>query len=160
VKPPTPRAPFSHWPVQEMDPEFGFFWWLDRATVVSQSFVPRFTVACAKAIHTRVDRVLAAKKDEVARENGLLMLHDWRSVDGYDREARQEFLDRTRARGRGYLRRSIIAVHTNPLVRMTIQSGCMLVSVFLGVSVDVVDDPTRTVGKLGLLPPPPGTPFP
>lgn len=157
---PTPRAPFSQWPIQEQDPEFGFFWCVDPATVVAQSVVSQFTVATAEAIHERVDRVLAAKKQDVVREGGLTMIHDWRSLEGYEREARQVFIDRTRGRGRGYLRRSYIAVRANPLLRMTMKTGSMLVSVFLGATIEIVDDPTLVVGELGLVPPAHGTPFP
>lgn len=157
---PSPRAPFSQWPVQEHDPAFGFFWCVDPATVVAQSVVSQFTVATAEAIHQRVDRVLAAKKLEVAREGGLTMIHDWRSLEGYDRDARQVFLDRTRGRGRGYLRRSYIAVRANPLLRMTMKTGAALVSVFLGATIDVVGDPALVVGELGLVPPAPGVAFP
>jgi len=146
--------------VQEHDPDFGFFWALDDAIMVGQSTVPRMTLATADAVHARVDRLLAARRDEVQRMGGLMILHDWRSLEAYDREARQRFIDKSRSRGRGYLRASIVAVRASPLIRMALQTGNMLLSVFLGVSIEVIDDPTSKVRALGLVAPAPGATFP
>jgi hypothetical protein len=108
--PPTPAAPFSDWPVQHFEPRAGFYWYTEPAALVSQSIVPHGSADAIAAHNDVVDQVLARRADAIRAAGGLLIFCDWRSVKGYDIEARALQRDRMSARPHGYARRTILVI--------------------------------------------------
>ncbi len=82
----TPRAPFDAWLAQVFEPAFGFAWYARPTTLVTQAIAERGTLAAVHALHDLVDSVLAARAGDVGAAGGLLVLHDWRGLRGYERE--------------------------------------------------------------------------
>lgn len=144
---PSPRAPFERWPVQAYDPAFGFAWYTQPATFVTQLTVERGTVACARFIQDHIDLVLAHRSEDVTSAGGLLIVHDWRVASAYDLEARREFLDRMRDRPRGYSRHAVTCMSLAPVLRMVVEAGNLVLTMVTGAKGEVADDPTPVLAK-------------
>lgn len=138
---PVPRAPFDRWPLQAFDPSFGFAWYTQPATFVTQLAVERGTLASARFIQDHIDLVLEHRAEEVASAGGLLIVHDWRIARGYELEARREFMERLRARPRSYLRRAVTCINVSPMLRMVVEAGNLVVTLVTGAKGEIADDP-------------------
>ncbi len=159
--PGVPRPPFAEWSVQHFDPLIGFFWYAHPAAFVSQSVVAHGSRAIVERQNDLLDRVLAARAEEIHAQGGLLILNDWRSVTGYDQDARARQRARMQARPAGYARRTIIIVKTDSrLLRMAIEATNLLATLKRKAHIEVDFDPAHALSQVRLVPPSPAIPFP
>lgn len=149
----VPRAPFDRWPIQHHAEGIGFAWYTSPATFVNQLLVSRGTVEAASWVHDVIDRVLETEREDIERHGGLLILHDWRALDGYDAEARRVFIARMRRRKPGYLRRAVAVVRDTPLLRMAIQTANLAMALHVGGKLEMRIDPLPALAKYGIEPP-------
>lgn len=157
---PVPRVPFDRWPVQVYDPAFGFVWYTQPATLVTQMSIVHGTLASARVIQDHIDLVLAHRAAEIAAEGGLFLLHDWRAATGYDSDARQQFMERLRARPRDYMRGAVTCVVMTPLVGMAAQAGSLVATMVTGKKTEIAADPAPILRTWNVQAPQPGAPFP
>ncbi|HEU4537596.1 MAG TPA: hypothetical protein VFS00_25930 [Polyangiaceae bacterium] len=156
-----PLAPFDAWPVQVFDPAFGFAWYVSPATFVSQATTEQGTLASVIALHDLIDGLLAAKAAEVRAAGGLLVLHDWRLLRGYDRDAGVAFVERVTRREPGYLRRAVVAVRGGrELLLAAVEGVAFLGAVAPEAHLDLVADLGPALLEEGVQPPPAGERFP
>lgn len=155
-----PRAPFDDWPIQEHDPRFGFAWYAEPAVFVSSATIERAPMETAELVQGWIDDVLREREGEVRAAGGLFVFHDWRSLRGYDSEARKRYLDRMRARPKDYLRHSVTCVSANPILRMAVETGNMIASMVARAKVELATDPGAVMVKHGIRKPAPGSTFP
>lgn len=142
-----PRAPFDRWPVQAFDPAFGYCWYTQPATFVTQLCIEHGTLASARFIQDHIDLVLEHRSEEVASAGGLLIIHDWRAATGYEAEARREFLDRLRARPRSYLRHAVTCMSLAPMLRMVVEAGNLVLTLVTGAKGEIARDPSPILAK-------------
>ena len=141
-----PQRPFECWPRQVFDPVFGFVWYAQPAIIATQSIIEHASVAMAVFVHDLIDQVLEHAARDVAQHGGLLFIHDFRSLVGYDTEARLEYLARIRRRTPGYTRGTVVAIRLDqPLMRMGVQGANLLMSVAMKAPVSMVSDPAEAV---------------
>lgn len=141
-----PQPPFESWPCQTFDPVFGYVWYAHPAVVVTQTTIEHASVSMATFIHDVIDQVIEHAARDIAQHAGLLFIHDFRSLVGYDTEARLEFLARIRRRTPGYTRGTVVAIRMDqPLLRMGVQGANLLLSVAMKAPVSMVSDPAEAV---------------
>lgn len=141
-----PQPPFECWPRQAFDPVFGFVWYAQPAIVATQSTIEHASVAMSTFVHDLIDRVIEHAARDIAQHGGLLFIHDFRSLVGYETEARLEFLARIRRRTPGYTRGTVVAIRMDqPLLRMGVQGANLLLSVAMKAPVSMVSDPAEAV---------------
>ncbi len=146
--------------MQAYDLAFGFAWYTEPATFVTQLAVEHGTLDSARFIQDHIDLVLAHRADEIARHGGLLILHDWRVGKGYDADARREFMERLRARPRDYLRHAVTCITVTPMLRMGIEAGNLVLTLVTGRKGEVGLDPVPVLARHGVVVPRRGVPFP
>lgn len=129
VRPGEPASPFSNWPVQYADPDVGFAWYAGNGTIVTQICVTHGTAPGVTVVSDWIDLLLEAHREELAQAGGMLGIHDWRRVSKYDSDARKIWLERIQRRPKGYLRKAVVIVADNPLLKMAIAGANMLVAV-------------------------------
>jgi hypothetical protein len=135
-------------------------WFVEPNVFINQAQVTHADVGAAVAVHHWIDRALAARRDTIADAGGLVIMHDWRLLEGYDSDARRVFLDRMRTRPTGYLKAAYAVVPPTPFFRMAIQAANLVAALRGGGRVEVAIDPGPILARLGIVPPPAGTPFP
>lgn len=157
----APEPPFDAWPLQYFDPLVGFFWYAHPAAFVSQTVAAHGSFEVIERNADIMDRLLAAKADEIRAEGGLLVFNDWRSVKTYDQDARARQRERMRARPTGYARRTVIVANpTSRLLRMALEAANLFVTLTLRSSIEVDLDVDHALSRAGLKPPRRGAPFP
>lgn len=118
---PSPRAPFDRWPLHLFDPSYGHCWWVaDAAAIVTQTICTYGHAEGAAHMSDWVDACLAHEKPALEAAGGLLILHDWRSLQAYDSKSRVLINDRMKRRPKGYARRTMCVVRPTPLWRMAL----------------------------------------
>jgi len=130
--PAEPLAPFNAWPLQFSDPDVGFAWYTHAATLVTQATPTHATSYAADVLSNWVDQVLESHHEEINHYGGLLGIHDWRRFRSYDSEARRRWLQRIERRPKGYLRKGVIIVLDNPLLKMAVAGANMAVALASG----------------------------
>ena len=143
----VPRAPFDRWPVQAFDPSFGFCWYTQPATFVTQLAIGHGTLASARFIQDHIDLVLEHRAEEVTSAGGLLVIHDWRAASGYDAEARREFMERLRLRPRSYLRHAVTCMSVTPMLRMVVEAGNLVLTLVTGAKGEIAHDPVAVLAR-------------
>ncbi|MBI5534713.1 MAG: hypothetical protein HY898_18450 [Deltaproteobacteria bacterium] len=144
-----PRAPLADWPIQGVM-RFGYIWYTTPFAIVTQSAVEHMTLKDAQEITSRIDRIIAACRQEMHREGGAVILHDWRLVRTYDPHARQHLFSRNSERQPGDVRATIINVTLTPVLRMAIETGNALLRITTGRVVEVVPSIGPSLGKYGV----------
>ncbi len=129
VNPDEPAPPFSTWPVQLSDPDVGFAWYAGKGTVVTQISCTHGTARVATILNDWIDQLLQAHATEMASAGGLLGIHDWRRVKNYDSSVRRIWVERIGQRPKGYLRKSVVIIGDNPLIKMAVAGANLLVAV-------------------------------
>ena len=157
---PSPRVPFDRWPVQAFEPAFGFLWYTSPAVLVSQAAVPHIPLAAVRVVQDHIDLALAHRATDNAAHGGLLILHDWRMVTGYDRDARLEFFARMRGRPRSYMRHAITCVALSPILRMAVEAGNLAATLVSGAKSEVGSDPAPILREHKVAAPLVGARFP
>jgi hypothetical protein len=148
------------WPVQAVDSRLGYVWFVAPNVFINQAHVRRADAAAATAVHDWVDRALGASGQAIAAAGGLVVVHDWRTLEGYDADARRIFLDRMRARPPGYLRAAYAVVPSTPLFRMAIQATNLAAALGIGGNIELASDVVAVLERLRVVAPKTGTPFP
>jgi hypothetical protein len=147
---PLPFAPFLNWPTHLYDERFGFAWYTSPATFVNQIHQTHGTVEVARAVHEAIDYVLCHQADDIAKHGGLLIIHDWRVMTGYDSRARQEYLAHMRARKKGYLRHVVAVLPNTPLLRMAVETANIVMAFGSGGILRIENDPCPALEKHGV----------
>lgn len=156
-----PDPPFSTWPIQLHEEGFAYAWYLEPAIFVLQARLSFGTMEFVERYNDLIDHVLSVKADSVAKAGGLFILHDWRQLTGYDKEARARASERMKARKAGYSRRSVVAVSPKSrLLRMAVEAVNLFAVVTLRSKVELVTDPAPILTKMRIDPPAPGSQFP
>jgi len=155
-----PRFPFTGWPVQVTDARLGYLWHVAPNFFLNQTQIRHADANAANALHDWIDRLLAARRDEIAGAGGLVILHDWRSLEGYERDARRVFQARMRARPAGYLKTGYTIVPSTPLFRMAIEAAGLAAVLGSGGRVELGTDPEPILRRLRIAPPSAGMAFP
>ena len=130
--PTEPLPPFNAWPLQLSDPEVGFAWYTSPATLVTQALPAHATARVSDVLSDWVDLVLQRHSEEIHRCGGLLGVHDWRRFRSYDSEARRRWMQRIQRRPKGYLRKGVIIIADNPLIKMAVAGANMIVAMASG----------------------------
>ena len=142
-----PAPPFEDWPVQLADPRFGYAWYTAPGVFVCQVHASHGTVEVADAVHDAIDEVIAKRRADFDRFGGVLMIHDWRLMRGYDTAARQTYLARKKVREPGYLRHVVAVVHNSPLMRMAVQTANLVMALRTGGNMTLANDPAEALAK-------------
>ena len=155
VTPPSdcPSAPSTAWPTHWGRPT-GFAWYVKPAALVTQSRGTRGTLEASLSVGRIVDAVLSACADDVAREGGLLILHDWRHITTWDADARRHMMQRVRDDSMRKIRRVVVVMNVSPIIGAALQTACMLYSL-AGTPMQVSKDVTPILLQYGIAPPGP-----
>ena len=155
-----PVAPFATWPVQHVEPSVGFYWYVEPATLICQSHAEHGTIEVIDRHNDVVDRILARHRKAIEAAGGLFMIFDWRSVQGYNQDARARQRERMQAREKTYARRTVVVIHpANRLLRMAVGAANLFATLFFRSSIEILTDPTSVVAEAKLSPPPRNQPF-
>jgi hypothetical protein len=151
---PSPLPPFGDWPVQFFDAGLGFAWYCEPAALVFQTVVEHGSLEAVEALNNVIDRVLVARRAELRAAGGLLLFHDWRTLKGYDKEARELQFARMRARPTGYARLTVIVIMpANRLLRMAVETAGLISTVTFGSHVALATHPAASLFQFGIRPP-------
>ena len=129
LRPTEPAPPFSEWPIQHADPDVGFAWYVGNGAIVTQVCATVGTARCATVVSDWIDKLLEAHGTDISNAGGLLGIHDWRRIQKYESEARTIWFARILRRPKGYLRKAVVITADNPLLRMAIAGGNLLMAV-------------------------------
>jgi hypothetical protein len=135
-------------------------WFVEPNVFINQAHVRHADAEAAHAVHDWIDRALAARGEAIAQEGGLVAVHDWRALEGYDADARRAFIQRMRARPPGYLKAAYAVIPNTPLFRMAIQAANLAAALGVGGKVELASDPHPILVRLGVVAPRTGMPFP
>ena len=118
---PAPAPPFDRWPIHSYHPALGYCWFSRAGSaLITQTHIKRADVNAARVLADWIDRAVQHEEAVWSASKGLLLLHDWRSVSGYDSAARTLVIERQRKRPNGYARRLCCVVEPTPLWRMAL----------------------------------------
>ncbi len=150
---PTPAAPFDTWPLQMWEADtHSFAWYARPAVFVTQTSSRVVTRQHAELAGRAMDVALERFADEIAHEGGLMVLHDWRTVELYETEARRFYSERIKGYAPGTLRASVVATNHNPIVRALVQLVALVVPLNTDVTVELVGDPGAVLARHGITP--------
>lgn len=135
-----PYLPFRFWPIQLADPRFGYMWFTEPCVLINQVCVPRATTELVSALHDGIDRVIEREAEAIERHHGIVMIHDWRRLQGYDTAARREYLARMRRRKGGYLRQAVAVLPSTPLIKMAVQTADLVMALGVGGKLTFAND--------------------
>jgi hypothetical protein len=148
------QPPFDRWPAGHFDPHYGFAWYCGRGLIVSHLTIRHATEAAATAYHDFEEHVLRTQAREIAENNGLFVIHDWRLLHTYDPSARRVWQERMQGRAKGYLRGSIVCVSkAGPLLRMAVQAANLVASLAHGAKVELSTDLYAALRAHDVVPP-------
>jgi hypothetical protein len=150
---PAPASPLNRWVVHVHEPAFGYFWFFEeKLTVVTQTTIPHGTLAAVDPFLLLMDAVVVRAGKRLAAGESLQIVHDWRSMQGYDAAARLRLAERIRSRPKGYVRGTILVVSAGGLWRMAL-SVIDLVFAFLRVPApSITTDVEQALAGVGTLP--------
>ena len=153
-----PLSPFHSWPVQHVDPRYGYVWYLGEGLIVSHITVAHGTEAAAHAYHDFENAVLHDRAAELAVYGGIFVIHDWRTMETYEAGARRVWQERMRGHPKGYLRGSVVClVRASALLKMAVQAANLVASVSHAAKVELstdIDAALRAHGPRTLVRPP------
>jgi hypothetical protein len=136
--------------VHRYEGEIGYVWYTQPCAFVSQLVASHATAAMAAWMQDQIDHVLGADAERIGARGGLLVIHDWRSLQGYDTEARRVFFERMRRRPKRYLRAAIVCVPPTPLLRMAVEAANLLAALHLNPPVELALDPAPALVEHGV----------
>lgn len=142
-----PRPPFRFWPIQLADPGFGYMWFTDPCVLVNQVCFPRATTNLVAALHDGIDRVIEREAESIERHGGIVIIHDWRELKGYDTAARRAYLDRMRRRKGGYLRQAVAVLPSTPLLKMAVQTADLVMALGVGGKLGFANDIQKVLDR-------------
>ena len=127
----APRAPLVGWP-RQVNIHGGHAWLTPHGpAIVTQTWEPRATLA---TVHSLCDFLDALVLDEVvARMPGLVVLHDWRSLQELDPGARAVWAQRTRRPDNPFGACDIyVALAGSPMLRMALRTAALTIQLAIG----------------------------
>jgi hypothetical protein len=146
---PALKAPFDRWPIHAYRPAYGYCWFLrECAALVTQTHVPRADLAAARVLTDWIDQAVQYERDVWIARKGLLVLHDWRSLNGYDSDARALVIERQRRRPKGYARHVCCVVEPTPLWRMALTVADLTLALLGCPPAALMRDTKRAYGEL------------
>lgn len=146
---PAPSAPFERWPIHGYHASYGYCWFSrEGAALITQTHVPRANLAAAKILTDWIDQAVRHERDVWTTSQGLLVLHDWRSLSGYDSDARSLVIERQRKRPNGYARRLYCVVEPTPLWRMALTVADLTLALLGCPPAALLRDMQRAYGEL------------
>jgi hypothetical protein len=117
----SPAPPFDRWSIHSYHPAYGYCWFSRAgAALITQTHIKRADLASARVLTDWIDQAVRHEAAVWGASKGLLFLHDWRSLAGYDSNARTLVIERQRKRPNGYARRVCCVVDPTPLWRMAL----------------------------------------
>jgi hypothetical protein len=148
-----PAPPFDGWPIQRADPRFGFAWYVEPAVLITQATVEIGTVEAVMAVNDVIDHYVNTRVRDYRAHGGLLIVHDWRSLKGYETVGRQHMLERMKRREGSYLRGAVAVVPDTPMFRMAAQTVNLLMAFRPGGRLQMATDPEVVLRQHGIRPP-------
>jgi hypothetical protein len=137
-----------------------YAWYTEPAAFITQVFAERGTRRDAEEVTRLVDQAIEHRPDEVARAGGILIIHDWRAMKGYDADARAFMMDRIRSQKPGRIREVVIVIDVRPLFHLALSAANAFLVLATGRSLRTV----RAVGpeliRCAIRKPPPASRFP
>ncbi len=117
------------------------------------------TARMASVFSDWLDEAVATHEEEIAAAGGFLAIHDWRQLTRYDSEARRIWLARMGERAErhpGYLRKAVVIIADNPLLKMAIAGGNLVATLASrGKSqVEIATNAIAVLAKYQVRPPP------
>jgi hypothetical protein len=147
---PAPAPPFERWPIHSYHPAYGYCWFSrEGAALVTQTHVKRADLAAARVFTDWIDRAVRHEVEVWSASKGLLLLHDWRSVGGYDSDARTLVIERQRQRPKGYARRVCCVLDPTPLWRMALTVSDLTLALLGCPPAGLMRDMNRAHSELG-----------
>jgi hypothetical protein len=135
------EAPFDNWPTEHVDPNYGYAWYCGAGLIVSHITVTHATAAAAHAYHDFEGAMLREHAEEIAANNGIFVIHDWRRMETYESDGRRVWLQRMSQRKKGYLRGSVVCLlRAGALLRMAVQSANLAASLTHNAKVSITTD--------------------
>ena len=145
----APSPPFERWPVHGYHPSYGYCWFSRTgAALITQTQVKRADLGAAKVLTDWIDRAVQEEHVVWNASKGLLILHDWRSLNGYDSDARALVIERQRKRPKGYARRLRCVVEPTPLWRMALTISDLTLALLGCPPAGIVQDINLARGEL------------
>jgi hypothetical protein len=154
-----PRHPLHDWPLQVTTPGF-YAWYAEPAVFISQTTGDRGTKRDAEEITHLVDIAIEERGEDVKRLGGLLIVHDWRSLKGYDADARAFMMDRLRSHTRGRIREMVIAIEMSPLFQLALGAANAFLVLATGKNLRTVSAVAPELIRYGIKKPAEGSRFP
>jgi hypothetical protein len=154
-----PLAPFGEWPVQVETDHF-FFWYVKPCAFVSQAKAKHGTLTMAREVTDHIQKIFIACAADVHTAGGLLIIHDFRSFESADQDARDHINKRTRERAKGLVRGGATAISLNPVLRIAVRAAGTIAALSKGHVIEVVSEPSGALKKHEVERPPPGSRFP
>ena len=155
----NPRNPLHDWPVQVATAGF-YAWYAEPCAFVCQTVVDRGTRRDAEEITRLVDVVIDERGEDVKRAGGLLILHDWRTMKGYDADARAYMMDRVRSHTRGRVREIVIVIEMSPLFQLALGAANAFFVLATGKNLRTANAVAPELIRYGIKKPLDGTRFP
>jgi hypothetical protein len=146
---PAAAAPFGRWPIHAYDAAYGYCWFSrEGAALITQTHVSRADLAAARILTDWIDAAVWHEREVWATNKGLLLLHDWRSLGGYDSDARKLVIERQRKRSSGYARHVYCVVDPTPLWRMALTISDLTLALLGCPPAALARDMERAFGEL------------
>lgn len=142
------RSQLDTWAPQVHEPGLGRVWWAQRCVFINQPEGTQATAAHATFIHDHIDRAIAALPAEIEAAGGMLIVHDWRGLSGYERDARSTFMARMRVRSPGYMRGAVavLPAGVSPMFKMAVEAANMFAALALKRRVELATDLSEVLG--------------
>ncbi|NUP13995.1 MAG: hypothetical protein HOW73_48795 [Polyangiaceae bacterium] len=151
-----PSWPFVGWPIHFADRRLGYVWLVDPDVLIFHATVTQGTAESATLLHDTVDAAWKLNRDAFTRAGGVALLVDARSLTSYTTEGRQRYAERVRTRPRGHVRRVVVVVPQDRLLRMAAEALGLIAQLAGGSSMEVLRDPKEALEMLGVIAPAPG----
>jgi hypothetical protein len=146
--------------VQHVEPKVGYYWFVDRSILITQSTATNGSLEVIERHNDVVDRILVSRREEVDGDGGLFLLFDWRSVQSYDQDARACQRERMRARRDGYARRTVVVLQpTNKLLRMAVSAANLFTTMLSRSEIEITSSAVPTLERYSIKPPRSDAPF-
>ncbi|HET6335821.1 MAG TPA: hypothetical protein VFG30_21495 [Polyangiales bacterium] len=117
-----PQPPFDRWPRHTFHVEYGFAWYCSaQRALITQTTVNHARREGGLVLCDWIDTALREDGAAIDAAGGLFLLHDFRSLAGYDTETRMVINERIKLRKAGYSRRTIMVVRPTPMWRMAMR---------------------------------------
>ena len=145
--------PFETWPVQLWARDIGLrIWYAEPAVFVTQISTKVARLPQAQMIGQAMDHVLRRFRQQVDMHHGLLVIHDWRSVEVFEADANSYYTHRISGYQRGEQRGASIALKANPFVRGMLQLGAIAMPFRTGHPVSFIQDPLSLLAVHAVVP--------